>query len=94
MTENVGVRELRQNLSRYLDRVKRGEAFVVTERGTEVAHLMPSGPSADLYADLAQQFGATVPVTCLEEIVARLEAPGAPQGTTDDYLSETRRERG
>ena len=29
----VGVRELRQNLSIYLDRVKKGEALTVTEHG-------------------------------------------------------------
>jgi hypothetical protein len=29
----VGVRELRQNLSKYLDRIKRGERLEVTEHG-------------------------------------------------------------
>jgi prevent-host-death family protein len=38
---HVGVRELRQNLSVYLDRVKAGESLTVTERGTEVARLVP-----------------------------------------------------
>jgi prevent-host-death family protein len=93
MSESVGVRQLRQNLSRYLDRVKRGEALVVTERGREVARLVPSGPSADRYAELAQHFGSTVPVARLEEIASRLASPGAPSGTTDAYLAETRRER-
>ena len=37
----VGVRELRQNLSVYLDRVKKGEALTVTERGQVVAMLRP-----------------------------------------------------
>jgi antitoxin (DNA-binding transcriptional repressor) of toxin-antitoxin stability system len=37
----VGVRELRQNLSVYLERVKRGEALTVTERGHVVALLRP-----------------------------------------------------
>jgi prevent-host-death family protein len=37
----VGVRELRQNLSVYLDRVKKGEALTVTEHGTAVAILRP-----------------------------------------------------
>lgn len=37
----VGVRELRQNLSVYLDRVKRGEALTVTEHGRVVAMLRP-----------------------------------------------------
>ena len=38
----VGVRELRQNLSVYLDRVKTGETLVVTEHGHPVAHLVPN----------------------------------------------------
>jgi prevent-host-death family protein len=91
MQERVGVRELRQNLSRYLERVKAGEALVVTERGRVVARLVPAGASADLYADLAQRFGATVPVGRLEDVAARLPAPGATAGTTDAYLAETRR---
>ena len=37
----VGVRELRQNLSIYLDRVKAGETLEVTERGEPVAVLGP-----------------------------------------------------
>src|SRR5829696_8805913 len=37
----VGVRELRQNLSIYLDRVKKGEALTVTEHGEAVAILRP-----------------------------------------------------
>ena len=94
MSESVGVRELRQNLSRYLARVKKGEALVVTERGREVARLVPSGPTASRYAELAGRFGASVPVARVEEIAAVLEAPGAPAGTTDAYLAESRRARG
>jgi prevent-host-death family protein len=37
----VGVRELRQNLSVYLDRVKAGETLEVTEHGRPVAQLGP-----------------------------------------------------
>ena len=37
----VGVRELRQNLSVYLDRVKDGESLQVTEFGRVVALLIP-----------------------------------------------------
>lgn len=40
----VGVRELRQNLSVYLVRVKRGETFEVTEHGRPVATLAPTLP--------------------------------------------------
>jgi prevent-host-death family protein len=45
MTETVGVAELRQNLSRYLRRVERGERLVVTDRNRPVAELGPP-PSA------------------------------------------------
>lgn len=37
----VGVRELRQNLSVYLRRVKAGETLEVTEHGQPVARLTP-----------------------------------------------------
>jgi prevent-host-death family protein len=40
----VGVRELRQNLSVYLRRVKAGESLEVTERGATVARLTPISP--------------------------------------------------
>jgi len=72
MASKVGIRELRQNLSRHLERVKRGEALVVTERGKEVARLVPSGAGSDRYRELAERFGATVPTERLEDIVARL----------------------
>lgn len=44
----AGVRELKNRLSMYLDRVKRGETITVTERGRPVAELVPSGESQSL----------------------------------------------
>ncbi|HEV2768732.1 MAG TPA: type II toxin-antitoxin system prevent-host-death family antitoxin [Solirubrobacteraceae bacterium] len=93
MSDVVGVRELRQNLSRYLDRVKAGADLEVTERGRVVARLVPAGGSADLYAELAAHFGASVPVEPLEAIASRLIPPGAPAGTTDQLLADGRAER-
>jgi prevent-host-death family protein len=43
--ERIGVRELRQHASRYLDRVKSGETVEVTERGQLVALLVPPDPA-------------------------------------------------
>jgi prevent-host-death family protein len=43
MEASVGVRELQQNLSKYLERVMAGESLVVAERGTTVARLVPAG---------------------------------------------------
>lgn len=39
--DQVGVRELRQNLSVYLARIARGETLEVTDRGVPVALLTP-----------------------------------------------------
>lgn len=50
MSEMVGVAELRQNLSVYLRRVKKGERLVVTDRNRPVAELGPApstGPDLD-----------------------------------------------
>lgn len=41
MSREVGVAELRQNLSRYLRRVAQGERLVVTDRNRPVAELGP-----------------------------------------------------
>lgn len=41
MAEMVGIRELRQNLSGYVRRVRAGERFVITERGEPVGRLAP-----------------------------------------------------
>ncbi len=38
---DVGIRELRASLSRYVDQVKAGEEIVVTEHGRPVARLVP-----------------------------------------------------
>lgn len=86
----IGVRELRQNLSRYLDRVKDGESLVVTEHGREVARLVPLASNA--YAEVSARFGTDVPSERLERIAARLHPPGAPAGTTDAFLAESRGE--
>jgi prevent-host-death family protein len=41
MSDSVGIAELRQNLSRYLRRVERGERLTVTDRNKAVAELGP-----------------------------------------------------
>lgn len=55
MAERVGVRELRQNLSRWLRRVENGESFEVTERGTPVAMLTPLPPANSALARLVAE---------------------------------------
>jgi prevent-host-death family protein len=91
--ERVGVRELRQNLSKYLTQVKGGETFLVTERGAEVARLLPSGPQDSPIARLVAERGATMPRRDLLELGAgstRGPALGPPSG---QVLEEMRQER-
>lgn len=50
MNSTVGVAELRQNLSKYLRRIEKGERLVVTDRNKPVAMLGPpptTGPKLD-----------------------------------------------
>jgi len=47
----VGVRELRQNLSKYLRRVQAGETLEVTEHGRAVAVLAPLPPPDESVLD-------------------------------------------
>lgn len=91
--KTVGVRELRQNLSRYLDRVKDGETLTVTERGHEVARLVPSHGAVDPhYLKLAEKYGATIPTRNLLEVIDSLPPRRShPAGTTDAFLDESRR---
>lgn len=43
---HVGVRELKNQLSRYLKRVQEGEEIVVTDHGRSVAKIVPATNSA------------------------------------------------
>jgi prevent-host-death family protein len=56
----VGVRELRQNLSVYLARVKKGQALTVTEHGRAVAELRPLPAPTDALGRLVED-GRVVP---------------------------------
>jgi prevent-host-death family protein len=91
--ERVGVRELRQNLSKYLTEVKTGETFVVTERGREVARLSPSGPADSPLARLVAERGATMPQRDLLAMPAK--APRKTPGglSSEEVLEEMREER-
>jgi prevent-host-death family protein len=40
--KTVGSRELKNRLGRYLGFVRKGETIIVTDRGTTVAHIVPS----------------------------------------------------
>ncbi len=91
--DSVGVRELRQNLSRYLVEVKAGESFTVTERGKEIARLTPSGPADSPIARLVADRGATMPRGDLLARVRESDGPPAVGPPSLEVLDQLREER-
>jgi prevent-host-death family protein len=89
----VGVRELRQNLSVYLDRIKEGERLVVTEHGREVALLTPlPKKEMDVLERLVAEGKATAPIKSLRNLP--LPTPGLPgMPPAEVIISEMREER-
>lgn len=45
--KSVSITELKAQLSRYIDRVQRGQEILVTERGQVVARILPASPAPD-----------------------------------------------
>ncbi len=44
---NVGIRELKSQLSEYLRRVKAGETVIITERGQPIGRIVPEPETLD-----------------------------------------------
>ena len=85
----IGVRELRQNASRYLARVKAGETVEVTERGTLIALLTPPSPAESARDRLIAE-GRLIPASGPLRLPARLRVDGVDSQTVLDELREER----
>lgn len=90
--ELVGIREMRQSLSRYARRAKHGESFVLTDRGQPVAQLTPVRGRATaidrLVAERDARRGEGNLLDAIEEL--REPIPGPP---SEQLLDELRSER-
>jgi prevent-host-death family protein len=86
----VGVRELRQNLSKYLRRVERGEHLEVTERGRPVAVLAPLG---DPETPLARLIASGRVVAPTMDILDVIPPEGRSSTRTSQALQDERAER-
>ncbi|MGH3342269.1 MAG: type II toxin-antitoxin system Phd/YefM family antitoxin [Carbonactinosporaceae bacterium] len=78
--ERIGVRELRQHASRYIDLVEAGATIEVTKRGRPVARLVPVEQPDNRVAELIAQ-GVLRPAARpggLSDIVPLTPEPGAP----------------
>ncbi len=87
----IGVRELRQHASLYLDMVKAGETLEVTERGTLVALLVPPSRS-ELFRDRLISSGQLIPAKYPLVFVERKTLPSKNE-TASQTLAKLREER-
>ena len=86
--ERIGVRELRQHASRYLQRVKAGETVEVTERGHLIALLVPPGPATSARVAAGRLIPAARPFRLPKRVAAH---PGSPDtGGVLDALRDDR----
>jgi prevent-host-death family protein len=85
----IGVRELRQNASRYLAQVKAGETIEVTERGVLVARLVPLQAS-DSARDRLITAGKLVPAKGPRRLPQPMSVDGPSSGEVLDDLREDR----
>jgi prevent-host-death family protein len=89
--ETVGVRELRQHLSRYLRRVEAGERLVVTERRRPVALLGPLPENDDWLEHLIATGELTPARGDLLDLPPPRPAPPGP--SLSEILDELRADR-
>ena len=94
-TTTVGARELKTRLGRYLNRIRRGDTIVVTDRSEPVAELRPIGhgdsPEAAALAKLAATGGLALPSR--KELV-RVGAARLRGGSASAAVAADRDERG
>ncbi len=82
----VGVRELRNHLSRYLDRVRDGNELVVTDRGRAIARVVPVGSERVLDRLITEGI-----VTPSSRSKSRVPKPIKTKSTVSDLVGEQRR---
>ena len=86
--EEVGIRELKAALSRYLRKVKEGETVVVTERGKPIARIVPIGIPEHIAKLIAK---GTVSWSGRPFRPPRERIKLTPGPSISDYISEDRR---
>lgn len=84
----VGIRDLKNGLSQYIDRVRAGEEIIVTDRGHPVARLSPIDQPLERLADLVRS-GEVRPPT--NPFRTRPQPDIETEGTVSDFVAEQRR---
>lgn len=82
----VGIRELRDHLSKYLEQVQGGSELVVTDRGRAIARLLPM--SGERTIDRLIREGKVSPARTRKR---GMPTPLEAKGTVSDLVAEQRR---
>jgi len=82
----VGIRDLRDHLSRYLERVQAGEEVVVPDRGRAIARMLPLRGERTI--DRLIREGRVRPAPTQER---SLPTPRSTKGTVSDLIADQRR---
>lgn len=92
--DRIGIRELRQNASKFIERVKAGETLEVTERGRPVALLAPLPKPMSVLDRLVAEGRATPPTGRLEDLPPpiKVDDPDISR-KIKEALDETRADR-
>src|SRR4051794_41718395 len=91
MKATVGVGELRQNLSKFLRRVERGERLVVTDRNRPVAELAPLREEQSAVQRLGAEGRAQPARNALDFKPIKLQGRFSASGALRDVRGEGRR---
>ncbi|KJF16808.1 antitoxin VapB47 [Acidithrix ferrooxidans] len=87
----IGVKELRQNASKYLEQVKRGEIIEVTARGALVALISSPYRESDGFEGLVARGQIIPPVNQFQ--IPKHRRKLSPGVVSDDVLNDLREER-
>lgn len=92
--EAIGVRELRRDASRWLARVRAGEAFLITDRGRPIARLSPLPDETGYQALLAAGRIAPGSGRSLDVVLAEIDSDLPPDEgpSVTDALTRLRAE--
>lgn len=82
----VGIRELRDHLSRYIQQVESGDEVVVTDRGRAVARVVPINGTRVIDRLIAEGL-----VTAAVTRKRRARPPTKTAGTVSDLVADQRR---
>ena len=84
--DSVGIRELRDGLSRYLAEVRAGRTLTVIDQGRPIARIVPVDEPSPLERLIAEGF-----VQPARQRKRSVPQPVEPSGTVSDLVAEQRR---